>query len=121
MKSGQIDLLMAFACAVTFRTSKWTGIRHDGSTEQGELPMRDHSHSQFTVFGGSFITEDHGCHCLPQPESKRSAAKAIAVAGLLMLGVTTATATKLNWPAGGLWDRGPHIISVASGLEDSVY
>ena len=82
--------------------------------------MRD-SNQYFTVFGGSYITESHGCHGLPQPESKRSVAKAMAVAGLLMLGVTTATATKLSWPTGGLWVRGPQTISVASGMEDALY
>lgn len=84
--------------------------------------MRDFSQDQyFTVFGGSYLTEAHGSHGLPQPESHRSAAKAIAVAGLLMLGVTTATATKLSWPTGGLWDRGAPSISVAASLEDALY
>ena len=84
--------------------------------------MRDSNHSQFfTVFGGSYITESHGFHGLPQPEPKHSVAKALAVAGVLMMGVTTATATKLSWPADGLWDRGARAISVAFGYEDACY
>ena len=47
--------------------------------------------------------------------------KVLALGTLLMLGVTTATATKVSWPTGGLWDRGAPSISVAASLEDALY
>jgi hypothetical protein len=62
-----------------------------------EIPMHSGNHNQaFTVFGGAYVTEDHGSsNCLPAIQgNKRSAAKMAVVAGLLMFGITAATATK---------------------------
>jgi hypothetical protein len=62
-----------------------------------EIPMRgNNTHQAFTVFGGAYVTEDHGCPSwMPAERSnKRSAAKIVMVVGLLMVGLSAATATK---------------------------
>jgi hypothetical protein len=60
-----------------------------------EIPMRSDTQA-FTVFGGAYVGEGHGSSSyLPAPEgNKRSAAKVLMVAGLMIFGVTAATATK---------------------------
>jgi hypothetical protein len=64
----------------------------------------------FTVFGGAYVGEHHGTHGLFTRESgQRSAAKAAAVGGLLILGVSTAAAaTKATSLAEGIWARYSH-------------
>ena len=81
--------------------------------------MRDCNHSQaFTVFGGSYVTESHGFNCLPQAEGrKRSGVKMVAVASLLMLGVTGATAMKKVWDGGQSHRAG----WVVAGFGDALY
>jgi hypothetical protein len=64
-----------------------------------EIPMRGDNHTQaFTVFGGAYVTEDHGSSSyFPAAQgNKRSAAKMLVVAGLLMFGISAATATKAS-------------------------
>jgi hypothetical protein len=63
--------------------------------------MRNHPQA-FTVFGGAYVGEDHGSSSshLATQGNKRSAAKTLMVAGLLIFGVTAATATKatrISW------------------------
>jgi hypothetical protein len=62
-----------------------------------EIPMHsDNPIQAFTVFGGAYVTEGHGSSsCLPVIQgNRRSTARMVMVAGLLMFGVTAATATK---------------------------
>jgi hypothetical protein len=60
--------------------------------------MSDNHTQAFTVFGGAYVTEDHGSSgYLPVTQSKATqtdrSAKVLIVMGLLMVGITTATAT----------------------------
>src|SRR5215204_3362855 len=62
-----------------------------------EIPMHSDNQIQaFTVFGGAYVTENHGSssHLQATQGNKRSAAKMLVVAGLLMFGISAATATK---------------------------
>ena len=85
--------------------------------------MRDSRHEQvFTVFGGSYIAEDHGNASLPLHEGgKRSLTKAAIVAGLLAFGATTATAMKAPRVFGGFWSNNAHATWMVAGFEDAVY
>lgn len=85
--------------------------------------MRDYSHSQvFTVFGASYITENHGTCYLPQAERHgRSGMKVAAAAALLMLGITAATATKSTRFWDGLRPQASHSTWMAASFEDVVY
>ena len=86
--------------------------------------MRNHPQA-FTVFGGAYVGEDHGSSSshLAAQGSKPSAAKVLMVAGLLMFGITAATATK----ATRTWDNGmrPQASSystwMTSSFADAVY
>lgn len=84
--------------------------------------MRDHRQNQmFTVFGGSYVTEQHGSNQLPRREhGNRSTAKVAAVAGLLILGITTATAMKARSPD-GFWGHRSSASLIVAGIEDAFY
>lgn len=85
--------------------------------------MRGSSHSQsFTVFGGAYVTEDHGSSHLP-PEASRtlSAARIAAVAGLLMFGISTATATKATRFWDGMRPQASHSTWMTAHFENAVY
>ena len=85
--------------------------------------MRDCNHSQvFTVFGGSYVTERHGFNHLPPKErSPRSSTKLAAVAGLLILGITTATAMKVTRSPDGLWAQHSRSTWAVAAFEDALY
>ena len=85
--------------------------------------MRDFSHSQtFTVFGGAYVGEGHGSSQLvPVEGRKRSVATIAAVAGLLMFGISAATATKATRGADGLRLQPSHYTWMVAGFEDAVY
>lgn len=85
--------------------------------------MRDCSPNQlFTVFGGSYVTENHGFSHLPEAESKGSSSARIALAaGLLMLGITTATATRATRSLDGLWAHTSHSTWAVAAFEDALY
>ena len=88
--------------------------------------MRSDDHTQaFTVFGGAYVGENHGASSyLPAPQGhKRSAATMLTVAGLLIFGVTAATATKATRTS---WDgMRPQASSystwMTSSFADAVY
>jgi hypothetical protein len=86
--------------------------------------MRDSNHSQtFTVFGGAYVTESHGCNHLPADADKggSSLMKVAAVAGLLMFGIGTATATKGTRTFDGLWAHSAKATWTTAAFEDAVY
>lgn len=84
--------------------------------------MQNRSQAQlFTVFGGSYVPEAHGTSMFPANDGrKRSGAKWLAVAGLLMVGVTTAAATKARLPENA-WAKTPSAITMVASFEDAVY
>jgi hypothetical protein len=88
-----------------------------------ERAMRDFNHSQtFTVFGGAYVGESHGAsHLVPVETRKRSVAKIAAVAGLLIFGITTATATKAPRGIDGLRQQPSHYTWMTAGIEDALY
>jgi hypothetical protein len=87
--------------------------------------MRD-CNQVFTVFGGSYVAESHGfdrrLDRLPQKEAgKRSATGTAVVAGLLILGITTATAMKATRSLDGLWAHTTSSSWTLAGFEDALY
>jgi hypothetical protein len=65
--------------------------------------MQRHTTKVFSPFGSGYVAEAHGSgHLAYEPKTKQSAAKWVAVLGVLLLGATTAgavTASKRSQPA----------------------
>jgi hypothetical protein len=89
--------------------------------------MCSDNHPQaFTVFGGAYVGEDHGSSShlqAAQGNKPLSGAKVLVVAGLLMFGITAATATKATRTS---WDgMRPQASSystwMTSSFADAVY
>jgi hypothetical protein len=85
--------------------------------------MRDCNHSQcFTVFGGAYVSENHGSsHLGPVEGRSHSVARIAAVAGILMLGISAATATKATRGLDGLRPQPAQSSWMAAGFADAVY
>jgi hypothetical protein len=87
--------------------------------------MRSDNHTQaFTVFGGAYVTEDHGSYSyLPTaPRNKRAKRTAVVVAGLLMFGISAATATKAtrtSWE--GMRPQASHSTWMTANFADALY
>jgi hypothetical protein len=93
--SGQVENTAFAGCDFShFKMDPGLALSH---AREREISMCRDNHTQaFTVFGGAYVGEDHGSSgYLPATKgNKRSAAKMLMVAGLLMFGITAATATK---------------------------
>jgi hypothetical protein len=87
--------------------------------------MRSDNHTQtFTVFGGAYVTEDHGSSSYLQtaPRDKGSKGTALLVAGLLMFGVTAAAgakATRTSWE--GMRPQASYSTWMSASFADALY
>jgi hypothetical protein len=73
----------------------------------------------FTVFGGAYVVENHDPMAAPRKATARSGAKWAVVAGALMLGITTAAATKTVRTHENAWTKAPSVVMAA--FDDAVY
>jgi len=73
----------------------------------------------FTVFGGAYVAESHDPVAISTKRTARSGAKWAVVAGALMVGITTAAATKAVRTAENAWTKAPSVVTAA--FEDAVY
>ena len=73
----------------------------------------------FTVFGGAYVVESHDPMAASTRRPARSGAKWAVVAGALMLGITTAAATKVIRTGENAWTKAPSVVMAA--FEDAVY
>lgn len=84
--------------------------------------MRDHSQDQvFTVFGGAYVAEHHEFNQPACERATRSGGKIAAVAGILLLAITTATAMKANRALEGASADRAGVNWALAGFEDALY
>ena len=83
--------------------------------------MRDCNRAQmFTVFGGAYVLENHAEETRHQT-NKYSGAKWIAMAGILALGLTTATASKHAQVPENAWAKSPSKVLMVNGYAEALY
>jgi hypothetical protein len=83
--------------------------------------MHMNAHTQmFTVFGGSYVAENHDNR--PTPQGRKNGSKKLAIGlALVLLGATAATAAKSTRLPDGFWARGPMSGMMVAHFEDAVY